>query len=219
MSTSAQSKSRRRAAWGREIRKYEAGDRRSTPPRRPIVFTGSSSIRFWKTLARDMAPLPVLNRGFGGGRMYEVVAYAPRMVIPYDPRAVVVYAGENDIAGILFSRRQTAEEVRADFSELCTVLHDADADLPIFYISIKPPKRRGKYWPEMQRANSLIAQDCAADPRLHYIDIGPALLDEQGQLREQLFRWDGIHLNAEGYERWTAVIRPILLEAFPAEQG
>ena len=73
-----------------------------------IVFTGSSSITFWETLEQDMAPLPVINRGLGGSKIHQVIHYADRIVIPYHPRAVVLFAGTNDIAG---SKPKTARQV------------------------------------------------------------------------------------------------------------
>src|SRR5579884_12242 len=136
------------AVWEDAIRAFEAEDRRNPPPAGVLVFTGSSSIRFWETLARDMAPLPVLNRGFGGSRIADVTHYAHRIVTPYRPRAVVFYAGENDIA--LAGR--TAEQVRDDFAAFCARVHAALPDVPIYFISIKAPKRRRRFWPEMRSA-------------------------------------------------------------------
>jgi lysophospholipase L1-like esterase len=86
--------------------------------------------------------------------------------------------------------------------------------VPIYFISIKPPKRRLKFWPAMQAANQLVREYCASDERLHYIDIVPAMLDADGKPRRDVFRWDGIHLNEKGYAIWTSVVRPILVEAF-----
>ncbi len=87
------------AFWEGEIRRLEKQDRRAMPPAGGTVFTGSPSIRFWKTLTQDMAPLPVVNRGFGGSQIHQVTHYARRIISPYKPRIVVLYAGENDIAG------------------------------------------------------------------------------------------------------------------------
>lgn len=203
--------------WEDEIRAFEAQDWRNSPPSRPIVFAGSSSIRLWDTLAQDLAPLPVLNRGFGGAQIHQVTYYADRIVLPYAPRAVVFYAGENDIAGILFSRKKTPDDVYAAFQQFCDTLHAVDPELPIYFIAIKPPKRRRKFWPAMQRANELIQAYCASDARLHFIDVVSAMLDAQGQGRGDVFERDGIHLNKQGYAIWTTVIKPVLLEAFPTD--
>jgi hypothetical protein len=83
--------------WEPAITAFETQDRRQPPKPGQVVFAGSSSIRFWHTLAADMAPIPVLNRGFGGAHLRDVLRYADRIVTPYRPQAVVVYAGENDL--------------------------------------------------------------------------------------------------------------------------
>jgi lysophospholipase L1-like esterase len=201
--------------WEKAIRAFEGEDQRIPPPPHPIVFTGSSSIRFWNTLADDMAPLAVLNRGFGGSQMGQVTFYADRIVLPYDPLAVVFYAGENDIAfGNL-----TAEQAPGAFQQFCEKIHAALPEVPIYFISIKPPKRRQQFWPIMEEANALIRTYCASDKRLHYIDIVPSMHDASGNVKGNIFRWDGIHLNAQGYTLWTACVRPILLAAFPPAEN
>src|ERR1700727_2542217 len=81
--------------WESSIREFESHDKVNPPTPGVIVFVGSSSIRFWRTLETDMAPLDVINRGFGGSEMSDVAQYANRVVVAYKPRAVVVYAGDN----------------------------------------------------------------------------------------------------------------------------
>jgi len=201
--------------WEGAIRKFREEDRRNPPPKGVIVFTGSSSIRFWKSLKEDMAPLPVLNRGFGGSQIHQVTHYADRIVLPYKPRAVVFYAGENDMAGLFFSKKRTPVEIRDAYRGFCEKVHVALPQVPIYYISTKPPKRRLRLWPAMQEANQLVREYCASDGRLHYIDIVPAMLDAEGNPRRDVFKWDGIHLNETGYAIWKSIVRPVLVEAFP----
>jgi lysophospholipase L1-like esterase len=201
--------------WEGVIRGFETEDRRSHPPEGVIVFTGSSSIRFWKSLKEDMAPLPVVNRGFGGSQIHQVTHYVDRIVLPYKPRGVVFYAGENDMAGLYLSRKRTPVEVRDGYQKFCQKVHAALPEVAIYYISTKPPKRRLRLWPAMQEANQFVREYCASDERLHYIDIVPAMLDADGEPRHDVFKWDGIHLNEKGYAIWTSVVRPILAEAFP----
>ena len=201
--------------WEGAIRKFEKADRRSPAPKGIIVFTGSSSIRYWKSLKEDMAPLPVLNRGFGGSQIHQVTHYADRIVLPHQPRAVVFYAGENDMAGLFFSRKRTPVEIRDAYREFCQKIHRALPEVPIYHISTKPPKRRLRLWPAMQEANQLVREYCASDKRLRYIDVVPAMLDADGKPRRDVFKWDGIHLNEKGYSIWTSVVRPVLAQAFP----
>jgi lysophospholipase L1-like esterase len=201
--------------WKGEINAFELLDKENKPPDGSILFIGSSSIRYWKTLEEDMAPLQVLNRGFGGSRISDVIHYTDRIVFPYKPKTIVFYAGENDLSGLFYTTKKTPEEVRDNFQIFCDSVHVQLPEVPIYFISIKPPKRRKNLWPEMQRANGLIEDLCKSSELLHYIDIVPPMLDEEGNPRKDLFRWDGIHMNDLGYEIWTSIIRDILLQHQP----
>jgi lysophospholipase L1-like esterase len=198
------------ALWRRAVDRFLEEDRRMAPPQNAVLFTGSSSIRFWDSLEADMAPLPVINRGFGGSMIHQVIHYMDLIVMPYKPAAIFFYAGENDISGLLITRRHSAEEVCDSFREFCRRVHDELPDTRIHFISIKPPRLRRRYWDEMQRANGLIEALCEADSRLRYVDVVPAMQDAAGEPRGELFRRDGIHLNANGYAVWTEVIRPVV---------
>lgn len=192
-----------------EIQAYEEADRDNPPASGGIVFVGSSSIRFWTTLEEDFSPLHVVNRGFGGAHFVHVVHNAPRIVLPYDPRAVIVYAGDNDIAA-----GTSVEDVVSGFREFVSSIHAQRTDTEIYYLSIKPSKLRWKLWPEMSSANARIEKIANADPRLHYLDVAAPLLNADGEPRNDVFVFDGLHLNATGYAAWAEVVRPILLEAF-----
>jgi hypothetical protein len=199
------------AFWEWEIRRYERMDRRQMPAPGAILFTGSSSIRYWHTLEEDMAPLRVVGRGFGGSQIYQVTHYAERIIFPYCPRAVVLYAGENDIAGMKFAKGKSPEEVCEDFKTFCATVRGEFPAILIYFILIKPPKLRAQLWPEMKEANRLIEEFVMTDGQMHTIDITGAMLGADGKVRGDLFKWDGIHLNAEGYRVWTEVVKPILL--------
>src|SRR5512136_620806 len=140
-------------AWEWSISRFEAQDRAKPPAKDAIVFTGSSSITFWKTLEQDMAPLPVINRGFGGSKIHQVAHYVDRIVVPYRPRAVVLFAGTNDIAG---SKPKTAQQVFDGYLTFVQAVHTALPETPIYYISITPTPSRWKYWPMVREANRLI---------------------------------------------------------------
>ena len=200
--------------WEREVRKFREQNARNPPGPDMIVFTGSSSIRYWKTLNEDLAPLPVLNRGFGGSRILDVIYYSEEFVISYKPKGVVFYAGENDITGLLFSLKNSAEQVRDNYQTFCSKIHSVLPGLPIFFISIKPPKRRKKFWPVMQEANTLIEEFCNSSDSLHFINIVEPMLDSNGIAKPELFKWDGIHMNDKGYRIWVSIVKPILSEAF-----
>ena len=191
-----------------EIQAFLEADRANPPAPGQIVFFGSSSIRFWSTLAADMAPLPVLNRGFGGAHLSHLIHNAPRIVVPYAPRAVVVYAGDNDIGA-----GKSADIVVADFAALVALLHASLPATEIYFLSIKPSQLRFSQWPEMAKANEQIRALPERDPLLHFIDVGQVLLGADGKPNGDFFRFDGLHLNAKGYAAWTSVVAPVLRAA------
>jgi lysophospholipase L1-like esterase len=192
-----------------EIAAFEAQDRESAPAPGAIVFVGSSSIRFWSTLAEDMAPLRVLNRGFGGAHLSHVIHNADRIVLPYQPQAIVLYAGDNDIGA-----GKSLETVVSDFETFVGLVHAKLPGTPIYFLPIKPSKLRWSMWPEMARTNERIAEIIASDPMLYSLDTASVLLDEDGEPRDDVFLFDGLHLNAKGYAAWTEVVAPALRSAF-----
>lgn len=192
-----------------EIQAFLEADLENPPAAGQIVFFGSSSIRFWSMLAEDMAPLPVLNRGFGGAHLSHLIHNAPRVVIPYAPRAVVVYAGDNDIGA-----GKSAATVVADFAALVALLHASLPETDVYFLSIKPSRLRYSLWPEMAKANEEIRAFTARDPRLRFIDVGQVLLGPDGKPDADFFRFDGLHLNARGYAAWTSVVAPVLRSAY-----
>lgn len=199
------------AFFSGEIEAFLAADLADPPAPGQIVFVGSSSIRFWESLAEDMAPLRVVRRGFGGAQLSHLVHEAPRIVVPYAPRAVVVYAGDNDLAA-----GKSVDTVVADFEALVRLLHAALPETDVHFISIKPSPLRAALEPERHEANARIQALAVADPHLDFIEAGSVLLGADGKPRRELFRFDGLHLDAEGYAAWTSVIRPVLIEAYGA---
>ena len=155
-----------------------------------------------------MAPLPVINRGFGGSRIEDVVFYANRTVIPYHPRAVVLFAGTNDITE---AKPKTAQEVFAGYVAFVKVVHTTLPETPIYYISITPTPSRWKHWPTVKEANRLIQAYTATNPRLHFIDLTDVILGPDGKPDRSLYRIDRLHPSRKGYARWTATIKPVLM--------
>ena len=190
--------------WEADIQAFEAADRDQAPPQDGIVFIGSSSIRMWK-LGDYFAELPVVNRGFGGSQLADSVRYADRILLPYKPRVVVLYAGDNDI-----NAGKSPEEVRDDFREFASKVHDALPKTRIVYIAIKPSIARWQLVETMRRANGLIRDVIEKDPRLEYLDIDGPMLGSDGKPRPELFLDDGLHLTPAGYEIWAGLLRPHL---------
>lgn len=179
-----------------EMARFIAEDSVAPPPYCPVLFTGSSSIRLWGTLAGDFAPLPVLNRGFGGSTIAQVLANFDHVAAPYHPRALVFYAGENDLAS-----GTAPDQAAADFASFMQRLRARfGGDLPVFYISAKPSKQRFAQLEAQHALNAAIEAQAATDPNLHYVDIVDAMLDH-GMPRD-LYVEDGLHMKPEGYAIW-----------------
>ncbi len=189
------------------IAAFEAADAESMPARGGIVFVGSSSIRMWSSLGEDMGELPVLNRGFGGAQMNHLIYNVDRVINPYAPSMVVVYAGDNDLQA---GSPKTAERVLDDYRRLVGLVHAKHPEAIFYFLSIKPSWLRWAQWPEMKRANALIEAASRTDDRLRYIDVSSVLLGDDGEPRDDVFVIDGLHMNATGYAAWASVVRPIL---------
>ena len=195
--------------WEPEVQAFEAQDLIDPPPEDAIVAIGSSSIRFWETIEDDLAPLPMIPRGFGGSTMNDAVYYAHRLVTVYNPKLVVIYEGDNDMF-----LRISQETFQAAYLAFIDKVRDTLPDVPIFFVSIKPSVSRWHLWPYSVAANTWAETHSSQDPLLHYIDVASAMLDAEGYVRPELFTEDGLHMNAEGYSVWTEIIRPILISHF-----
>jgi lysophospholipase L1-like esterase len=193
------------AKWAASIDAFTRADAANPPPRDAVLFVGSSSIVRWKTLARDFPEVRVINRGFGGSELADSIHYLDRLVLPHQPRVVVLYAGENDLqAGA------TAEEVHARFQAFRQGLHAALPQTRLVFIAIKPSPSRAKIRERIDRANTLIAATCREDPRLAFADVVPPMLDAAGQPRAELFVADRLHLSEAGYAVWRPIVAPLL---------
>lgn len=198
------------ARWESDILAFEITDRTNPPPRNAILFVGSSSIRLWKEAPEQFREYTIINRGFGGSHLSDSVAFAERIVIPYLPRLIVLYAGDNDIAG-----GKTPERVLADYREFVAKVHAALPQTRIAYLAIKPSPSRAKHQADMKRANDLVAGFSAEDERLLFIDVFTPMLGEDGKPREELFVKDRLHLNEAGYKLWASIVKPVLDKVVP----
>ncbi|MFH1499896.1 MAG: GDSL-type esterase/lipase family protein [Verrucomicrobiota bacterium] len=197
--------------WAGAIDKLTAGDAAHPPAEGGIVFTGSSTITGWNAkLARDFPGLPVIGRGFGGSTIADGLRHLDRIVLPYRPRLVVFYAGENDIAAGV-----SPEEVAARFAAYSDAVLTALPGARLLYIGIKPSPMRWSMQAKFDRANALIADHCARTPRAVFLDIKPVMLDADGLPRPELFLPDDLHLNAEGYRVWRELLAPLLVSTTP----
>jgi lysophospholipase L1-like esterase len=187
------------------IKAFEKMDSEKMPARGGIVFTGSSSFTKWQQAGEDLAPLPIINRGFGGSTFPELIHYADRTIFKYDPKTVVIYC-ENDMFG---QKEKTPEQVRDEYVKLTKMIHENEPKARIYGISLKPSPSRWAKKEEVIRANQLIKDFIKTDRNHGYIDVWPVML-KNGRPDGSIFLSDSLHMNSEGYKRWTAVLKPIL---------
>ena len=189
--------------WETEIKKFEESDRQNPPAKGAVLFLGSSSIRGWQSLAEDFPGIKVTNRGFGGSEIADSTFYADRIVIPYRPRIVVFYAGDNDLAN-----GKTPQQVFDDYKAFVSRVQRKLPTTRIAFISIKPSPARASLLQSMKDANALIKAYVSHDKSLIYIDVFTPMLRSDGSPRPELFGPDRLHMNREGYSLWKSVVAP-----------
>jgi lysophospholipase L1-like esterase len=194
--------------YSRSIEAFEAQDAAKPPPAHPVLFLGSSSFTLWKDVGAAFPDLPVLNRGFGGSHLSDQLFFFDRVAKPYAPSKVVIYCGENDLAG-----GKSVEQVVADGRALFERLEAAVPNVPILYVAMKPSLARWKLWPKFQEANALFRDECAKKPNRRFVDVTAAMLGADGQPLPDIWKPDGLHMNEKGYALWVPILRKALDEA------
>jgi len=184
-----------------EIRKFEVVDQRTAPPVDAILFTGSSSIRLWTHLSSDLPGRTVLNRGFGGSQMSDLLHFFDRVVLPYHPAMIVVYEGDNDLAD-----GKTVDAVFADFRTFLQRVRETLPDTSVALLAVKPSPARRRLLAEQRDLNRRLRELAAKEPRLSFIDTATPLLAPDGSMRPELYREDGLHLDADGYAIWRKAV-------------
>ena len=188
-----------------EVRAFKHQDSVSFPPKKGILFIGSSSIRIWTDLESRFQGKPIIRRGVGGCELWQLVDYyTPYILFPYKPAKIFIYAGENDIAA-----GRNAGFVADEFKKLWKMINGQLPAAKIYYMSIKPSPSRAKYYSEVAKANELIKTYLLNKPNSTFIDVSTVIL-KSGSSRpdSSLFRADYLHLNSKGYDKWQKVLEP-----------
>lgn len=195
----------------KEIADFDRRDGTNPPPNRPIVFVGSSSVRLWPDLPGSFPNLPVLNRGFGGSQLSDVLFHLERTVLRYRPSRVVLYAGDNDLA-----EGKSPENIAAGFETFISKVREMAGSIPIDFLTIKPSPKRIALLQEQKRANRLVSEVARRHPDVSVIDVFSPLLDPHGEPNGTLFAADRLHLGPAGYALWNQVVGDHLTNARPA---
>ncbi len=200
------------AKWEKDIVAWEKKDLTEVADENSLLFLGSSSIRRWTTLPKDLAPWPCIGRGYGGAKFSDLAIYAPRLLAAHHPRGVVIYVG-NDITEKT-ELNKTPEEVVRLFSIVVDAVKKQVPKAEIFVIAITPSPKRFQAWPDIQAANTQLKAFCEKDSKLHFIETHSLYLTAEGQPRPELYVSDQLHQNEDGYKIWSGIIRKELERVF-----
>ena len=193
--------------WEKEIAAYEAKDKENPPKKGGIVFVGSSSIRLWKTLEEDFPNHNVINRGFGGSQIVDSVEFADRIIFPYEPRMIVMYAGGNDI-----NAKKSPDQVVNDFRAFVKKVRAKLPEVEIAYIAVAGNPKRWAQVEQVREVNRRIEEITKQEKKMKFINVFPAMMGPDGTPKPDIFVEDKLHMNPKGYAIWKEVVLPFLGE-------
>ncbi len=197
--------------WEKDISDFARLDSLEKDPEHAVLFTGSSSIRLWKTIREDMAPFPVIQRGYGGARIEDFAFYLKKVVFPHQFRALVLFVGTNNLTG--GGQDFKPEEIARYARYINRTVRSKYPDTPIFWIAITPTNSRWKVWDKIQETNTLIQKICNRSRDMYFIETANGYLGPDGLPRKELFVEDQLHQNREGYRIWAEIIKTALSRA------
>lgn len=195
------------APFADEIAAFKKQDSIQPPPRGAILFVGSSSFRKWTNVQECFPEYPIINRGFGGSTFPDLMRYTGDIIFPYQPRQIVIYCGDNDLAS---SDAVTPLVVYNRFLQLYQAIRSRMMKVDILYVSIKPSPSREKLMPLMEQANQLIGNFLHMQSHAAFADVYHPMLNAEGRPMDDLFLDDKLHMNPKGYAIWQKVIQPYL---------
>ncbi|HTE08992.1 MAG TPA: GDSL-type esterase/lipase family protein [Flavitalea sp.] len=191
-----------------EIDAFKAADKKSFPPSNAILFIGSSSFTMWTDVQTYFPGYTIINRGFGGSGLNDVIKYAQDIILPYHPKQVVIYCGENDVA----TGTVTATDVLQRFTQLFNIIRNKMPEASVVYVSMKPSPSREKFMPIFEDGNKMIREFLSGYPKTGFVDVYHLMLTADGKTRPELYRDDQLHMKPEGYAIWKQAILPFLLK-------
>lgn len=192
-----------------EINHFLHADSLKMPPKNAILFVGSSSFRKWTDVDKYFPGYTIINRGFGGSQLPNLIYYADKIIFPYHPKQVIIYCGENDFD---YDKTIPADSVFERFHTLFDMIREKLPEANIGYVSIKFSPSRKYAWTKFEKTNSLIEDFLEEQSNAEFIDITKAMQDKAGQVDTTLFLSDQLHMKAAGYAIWKKQILPYLIK-------
>lgn len=196
--------------FNEEIEVFKKMDSLHPPVKNAILFVGSSSFRKWTDVQSYFPSYPIINRGFGGSSIPDVVTYANDIIFPYKPKQILIYCGENDIAGS--DTTISGKDVLDRFKKLFFLIRSRLPVVPIAFVSMKPSASREKLWPKMVTGNRLIKNFINKQKSASFINVYDAMFLPDGTVMKDIFLADNLHMNAKGYAIWKKIIEPYLIK-------
>jgi len=192
-----------------DIQAFKKQDSIKAPPQHAILFVGSSSFTKWTDVQSYFPGYTIINRGFGGSTLPDVIRYANDIIFPYQPKEIVIYCGENDFAA---DDNTTVQMVFDRFKTLYGMIREKLKTVPVAYVSLKPSPSRRKYWPKMIEANRMIKDYISKQSHASFINVFDVMMNASHQAKPEIFLDDSLHMNAKGYAIWQKAIHPYLVK-------
>jgi lysophospholipase L1-like esterase len=189
------------------IQNFKRKDSSSPPPSNAILFVGSSSFTRWTDLESYFPGYPIINRGFGGSTLADVIRYTYDVILPYQPKQVIIYCGENDLADNV-----SVNEVVKRFKTLFQMIRLNLPATVIHFVSLKPSPSRQALLPKIKEVNDQAEAFLKGEKNAGFINVYPYMLDEKGKIMEDIFVADKLHMNEKGYAIWKKLFQPYLIK-------
>lgn len=196
--------------FAKDIAAFVAADLKNPPAKGQILFVGSSSFTRWTDVATYFPKHKILNRGFGGSSLPDVIRYQNQIIYPYQPSQIVIYCGENDIAG---DPKLSANDVYNRFKTLYSDIRRRLPNTPVAYVAAKPSPSRWSMRAKYIALNGWIREQSLSDKTLTFIDVWEPMLDKDRRPKPEIFVEDNLHMNEKGYKIWAPIIEPALVKA------
>jgi lysophospholipase L1-like esterase len=195
--------------YWKDIQAFKKQDSLAFPPKNAILFVGSSSFTNWKDVQSYFPNYKIINRGFGGSELTDVIRYANDIIFPYHPKQVVIYCGENDFADV---DTVSVPTVVNRFKTLYGLIRKNLGNVQVTFVSLKPSPSRRRLMPKFVETNALIKSFLAKEKNTAFIDVYHPMLAKDGQPIKEIFRADSLHMMANGYVIWQKIMEPYLIK-------
>ena len=196
-------------AFKEDIISFKKQDSIHFPARNAVLLVGSSSFTKWTDVQNYFPGIKIINRGFGGSSLPDVIRYADDIIFPYHPKQIIIYCGENDLAA---NDTVSAQMVYQRFKELFLIIHKKMPSVPVAFVSLKPSPSRKHLWPKMVKANQLIKNYLTTKRKTAFIDVYHKMFNKDGTVMKDIFIEDDLHMNAKGYAIWQKAMKPYLVK-------